>query len=262
MPTNNILDAYLHTAPTPQTAIDIFKGEWSSKFPPPLNELATGPVPLFQDDRLEWALEQLGGVQGQSVLELGPLEAGHSYMLDRAGAASVISIEANSRAYLKCLVAKELLEIKNVKFQCGDFMPFLENTNEQFDLILASGVLYHMKDPLKLLKLVSTHTSRTFIWTHYYEESIIKASPPLRVKFPSIQSAEIDGLPVTLHRQEYLNNLTAKTYCGGNEEFSHWLSRKDLLDTIGHLGFTNIQVKYDLPNHPHGPSLGLVASKG
>ena len=41
------------------------------------------------------------GVDGRRVLELGPLEGGHSYMLQRAGAARVLAIEANTRAFLK-----------------------------------------------------------------------------------------------------------------------------------------------------------------
>jgi Methyltransferase domain len=259
--TNNILDVYLHEAPTPQTAVDIFKGEWSSRFPPPFADLNAGPIPLFQDDRLAWALAELGGIQGQTVLELGPLEAGHSYMLDRAGAASILAIEGNSRAFLKCLVAKEILAIEHVQFQCGDFIPYLESTNQQFDLLLASGVLYHMKDPIKLLRMISQHTRRTYIWTHYFEESIIRTSPVLQWKFPTSEVIEVEGRPVTLHRQEYLNSLEGKTYCGGNQAYSHWLTRNDLLETLRALGFVHIKLNFEAPDHPHGPALGLVATK-
>jgi hypothetical protein len=261
MATNTVLDVYRHDAPSPQTAVDIFKGEWSSRFPPPFGDLSGGPIPLFQDDRLEWALAELGGVQGQTVLELGPLEAGHSYMLDRAGASSILAIEGNSRAFLKCLIAKEILAIKHVQFQCGDFIPYLESTNQQFDFLVASGVLYHMKDPIKLLRMISRHTRRTFIWTHYFDESIIRASPLLRGKFQTSKIVEIEGRQVTLHRQEYLDTLQAKTYCGGNEAYSHWLTRNDLLELLRALDFVNIKVKFEAPDHPHGPSLGLVATK-
>lgn len=261
MATPSILDAYMHTAPVPQNAIDLFKGEWSSRFPPPFGELAAGGIPLFQDSRIAWALQELGGITGQNVLELGPLEGGHSYMLEQAGAAHVQSIEANSRAYLKCLISKEILGMKNVQYQLGDFIPFLEETQQQYDMILSAGVLYHMKDPLKLLRLVSQHTSRTYIWTHYYDKSIIQGDSNLRVKFPSNKPAEVEGRSFTFYRQEYQSSLQGKTYCGGNEEFSHWLSRKDLLDALTLFGFKKLTIGHEMPQHPHGPCLGVVAVK-
>ena len=45
-----------------------------------------------------WALSLLGSIEGQSVLELGPLEGGHTYMLHKAGA-NITSIEANKRGF-------------------------------------------------------------------------------------------------------------------------------------------------------------------
>ena len=62
---------------------------------------------------------------GFACLELGPLEAGHSYILDRAGALEVLAIEANRRAFLKCLVVKEMIGLPSVRFVLGDFNEFL-----------------------------------------------------------------------------------------------------------------------------------------
>src|SRR5688500_14163804 len=80
-----ILDAYIHTAPSPQTAADIFKGEWSSRLP--VAGLESGGAELFNDERVKWGVEQIGGVEGKTVLDLGPLEGGHSAMFERLGAA-------------------------------------------------------------------------------------------------------------------------------------------------------------------------------
>jgi len=257
-----ILDAYLHTAPTDQSALDLFKGEWASRFPPPFNTLEAGGVPLFQDSRIHWALDLLGGAQGQSVLELGPLEGGHSYMMEKAGAASVIAIEANTRAYLKCLIAKEILDLKRVKFLCGDFMPYLEATDQQFDLIIAAGVLYHMKDPVRMLQLVGSHTRRTHIWTHYYDAGLLATQPNLSQRFTSpVETVEVNGVPVQLHRQNYMESLASKTYCGGGQDYSVWLTRDGLLSTLRAVGFTKIETGFDQPDHPHGPAIALVASK-
>lgn len=261
MPSGNILDAYVRTAPSAQNAIDIFKGEWASRFPAALETpVEAGGIPLFEDGRIVWAIHQLGGIQGNRILELGPLEGGHSYMLEQYGAASVISIEANTRAYLKCLIAKELLAMQRVRYVCGDFIEYLKGTSEQFDMILSSGVLYHMRNPVELLSLLASHTNRMYVWTHYYHASI-ETNPNLRHKFPSRSLADAGGFVHTLHRQEYQVSLDHPGFCGGNEDYSNWLSREDLLRCLSHLGFTDVRVDHEQLDHPHGPCLGLVAMK-
>src|SRR5690349_16731792 len=111
---------FIKTAPHPQHALDIFEGEWLSALPSPLTPCRAGKLPLFGDPRIQWAVEQWGGVQGKRVIELGPLEGGHSWMLEQMGAAEVIAVEANTRAYLKCLTLKELTGMTRVRFLCGD----------------------------------------------------------------------------------------------------------------------------------------------
>ena len=119
-----------------------------------------GYAKLFDNARAAWVLDKLGGVAGAEILELGPLEAGHTYMLDRAGAKSVVAVEGLKSAYLKCLVAKEVLGIKSAQFLLGNFVPWLEREARTFDLIWASGVLYHSNEPLKLLQLIAAHTEK------------------------------------------------------------------------------------------------------
>ena len=69
--------------PTTQIAVDCIS-DWSSQFPSG-SGLTGGNAALFEDQRLVWALQRLGGVKGKRVLELGPLEGGHTYMLEQAG---------------------------------------------------------------------------------------------------------------------------------------------------------------------------------
>ena len=101
-----------------------------------------GASPLFEDPRITWAMDTLGIPEGQRILELGPLEAGHSYMLQRAGARDIISIEANTRAFMKCLCVKELLDLHRVHFLLGDFVSYLKQDTSRYDAVMASGVLY------------------------------------------------------------------------------------------------------------------------
>jgi hypothetical protein len=261
MPSGSILDAYVRSAPSAQNAVDIFKGEWASRFPAALGiPVEAGGIPLFEDGRITGAIEQLGGVAGMRVLELGPLEGAHSYMLELYGAASVTAIEANTRAYLKCLITKELLNLQRVKFLCGDFVEYLKATSERFDLILANGVLYHMRNPVELLSLLARHTNRVNMWTHYYDDRV-QSDKHLRNKFPSSAAAEVDGFRHSLFRQEYQVSLGAPGFCGGSEEYSNWLSRSDLLSCLSHFGFKDIRIDYEEPDHPHGPCFAIIATK-
>jgi len=127
IPHLDILDAYCTDLPSPQTAVDIFAGEWASRLPAPLQHVQAGSAPLFEIEHVPWGVKALGGVEGQRVVELGPLEGGHTYLLDRMGAAEVVAVEANTRAYLKCLIAKELFDITSARFRCGDALRFLED---------------------------------------------------------------------------------------------------------------------------------------
>jgi SAM-dependent methyltransferase len=256
----SVLDLYVHSAPSPQHALDIFKGQWASLLPPPFQELEAGRIPLFIDGRAMWALDQLGGCEGQKVLELGPNEGGHSYLLEQRGAGSVTAIEANTHSYLKCLIIKEVLGLQRVRFLCGDFVPYLQQTDEQYDLIFSAGVLYHMRDPVGLLSLLSRHTNRVYIWTHYYDHEILQASP-LSPRYKVHTQAETEGFRYTLHRQDYMQSLSLASFSGGSAAHSHWLSRADLLNALEHFGFRDIRIANEDVNHPHGPCFDLVAIK-
>ncbi|MGE3803533.1 MAG: class I SAM-dependent methyltransferase [Gemmataceae bacterium] len=249
---------YLGVAPSPQHALDLFDGEWTSRLPAPLNELKAGNVPLFQDHRAAWGIRELGGVAGQSVLELGPLEGGHSAMLEQAGG-RVLAVEANRRAYLRCLVTKELLGLSKARFLLGDFMPFLRDLNETFDVCWASGVLYHQVQPAELIALARQSARKLFLWTHYYDHRELAKKPSLFVRFNDAGKFEYKGFRHRLHRFEYGEGLAAKSFCGGSAAYGHWLTRDDLLACLTYFGWHSIRVGEDVPDHPNGPCLTLIA---
>lgn len=254
----NILDNYVKSAPNQQHALDIFKGEWASKLPTHLEALQAGSALLFEDARIEWCAAQIGGFEGKTVLELGPLEAGHTYMLEHLGAA-IVSIEANTRAYLKCLIVKELLELKRSRFLCGDFVEYLRTNETKFDVCIASGVLYHMLNPVELIALAAKASDQLFLWTHYYDHAIISNNPNLAHKFSSGVLADYAGFRHKIYRQEYKAALDWQGFCGGGEVFSYWLSRDDILASLKYFGLKDIQTNFEHVDHPNGPSFALTA---
>lgn len=257
-----ILDQYIRTAPSPQNALDLFKGDWWSSLPGPWAGLQAGQLPLFDDPRIKWAIQALGGVEGKSVLELGPLEGGHTYCLEQAGARSILGIEANTRAFLKCLVVKEVIGLQRSNFLLGDFEEYLRaGGGERFHAVIASGVLYHVRNPVELLQNLARVTDRVFIWTHYFIRERLAAIPHMKHRVGASHEAEHAGFRHTLHRYNYGDFLDTTRFAGGSEEYSHWLSRDDLLGALRHAGFTDIQVGEEEVEHTNGPCINLVARR-
>jgi len=247
----NILDQYIMSVPLPQNAIDIFEGEWASELPDP--SLLAGSITLFDDYRIKWFAEHLGGFQNKTVLELGPLEAGHTYMLERLGAASILSIEANTRAFLKCLIVKEIFGFGRARFLCGDFVEYLQSNQQQFDICLASGVLYHMTNPIELIALLSKTVNHVCLWTHYYDSDMIQ--------FQSSQKTEHDGFAHTLYYRAYGDGGHSAGFCGGGRSYCHWMTRDDIINGFKHFGLTEITIGIEEPQHPNGPAFTLLASR-
>jgi len=257
-----ILDAYVLAEPNNQNVLDIFQGEWSSKLPDNCAlDTQPGTAKLFEDNRIVWAEETFGGFTDWEILELGPLEGGHSYMFQTRGAKKIVSIEANTRAFLKCLCIKEIFKLDRVEFKLGDFVSFLENANSKYDIVFASGVLYHMKDPIKLLELISRVCDRLFIWTHYYDKEIIINREELRHKFSPISSFVYNGVSYEYSIQSYKDALTWSGFCGGSQPVSKWLTRDSIIKALKEFGFTDIQINFDQLDHPNGPAFALCTQK-
>lgn len=261
---NNIAPVYSRECPSNQTMADIFKGSWSSVFPDEYHVIA-GDIKHFDsiiDWRVDWGNNILeGGLNGLSVLELGPFEAFNTWQLEKKGVKSLTAIEANNINYLKCLIVKEITGL-NARFLYGNFIPFLETCSEKFDVVWASGVLYHSTEPLRLLNAIANVTDKVFIYTHYYDESAIKANPFLYDFHNPANDifTELDGRQIQLHYRSY-NETKDSLFCGGIEAFSYWMEKKDILDCFHSFGFKNITIRLDQLDNPHGPVLCFLAQR-
>jgi SAM-dependent methyltransferase len=247
--------------PSVQNALDIFKGEWTSKLPGEYAELRAGDdTTLFNDPRITWAMEMLGGVKGLKILELGPLEGGHTYMLEKNGASEIVSIEANVRAYLRCLITKEILGLQRAKFLCGDFLEYLRQMPDWFDFCIASGVLYHLQNPAELISLIARVSNKALIWTHYYEPSLISKNPDLLNRFSGSQQQQYGGFSYTANIYQYKAERETPGFCGGGLDFSHWMSRQEILDCLQYFGWEDLEINLEDPNHPNGPAFTILAT--
>ncbi len=248
--------------PHAQNVIDLFAGEWSSKMPVDSGLCSGGTAELFDDARIAWTDRVLGPIRGQNVLELGPLEGGHSYMMHRLGARSVTAIESNPRAFLRLLCVKEVFGLDTVHPMLGSFVPFLQQLGgRRFDLVIASGVLYHMTEPLQLLGLLCGATDRLLLWTHYYDADAIRCRDDAGL-FEAPRMLCCDGFECTGSRRAYPGAALAWSgFSGGANPYAIWLSRDGILDFLRSRGFAHIEIGFDHPSHPNGPAFALAARR-
>ncbi|MEB3266016.1 MAG: hypothetical protein VKN13_05310 [Cyanobacteriota bacterium] len=255
----NALDNYSKEIPSLQNAIDIFHGEWSSAIP---GASASGPAPLFSDPRAAYWIDKVAQHFNQSslsrqinALELGPLEGAHTYMYAHAGW-KVTSVESNSRAFLKTLIVYNEFSL-NAKVLFGDFIPYLGHVDTPvYDFISASGVLYHMKDPIDALDLMCSHCLSLGLWTHFITDEFIDAWPGRWVEHHLIS----DEQSFTGYKQYYGTGLESHAFCGGGQDYAIWLKKDDILQRIMSHGFT-INIRDIDADHPNGPCMTLFASK-
>ncbi|MGI9106620.1 MAG: class I SAM-dependent methyltransferase [Pyrinomonadaceae bacterium] len=195
------------------------------------------------------------------MIELGPLEAGHTYMLEKRAARSILAIEANTRAYLKCLIVKEVLHLTRARFLLGNFVEYLRGSNERYDLCLASGVLYHMTNPVELIHLISKTSDKVLLWTHYFDQETMRSNSHLSKKLPETIASEYRGFAHSLHRYEYLEALNWSGFCGGSAPHSFWMSKTEILACLRYFGFHDLRIEFDTLAHPNGPAFCVLGIK-
>jgi hypothetical protein len=234
-----------------------FAGEWSCAVP---GLPGTGALPLFQDGRIDWFGERLGGFAGKRVLELGPLEGAHTWMMTSAGA-SVLAIESNVRAWLRCLAVKEALGMPGSHILLGDFVAYLGSNPPRVDFALASGVLYHMTDPVKLLRDLASVSDTIGLWTHYFDPEIMRTrGVEKKFDFTPRKMVTPRGRAVELYDQRYLEALHWSGFCGGSASGSCWLRRDDILGVLEDEGF-ECEIAHHEPDHQNGPAFSLFAQR-
>jgi len=251
---------YNNSNPSDQNALNIFKEEWSSKFPETFKLSTSGEADLFEDQRILWAEEHGIVFRNKEVLELGPLEAGHTWMMDQRGTRSIIAVEAHERAYLKSLIIKEITQIKSARFLHGDFELYLKKISKTFDICLASGVLYHSKNPVELLHNICKRCNQLILWTHYYDEKVMKAKDSsFSDRFNQTETFNYQGESINLHPFQYKNEAATNAFCGGLNNNSIWLERKGIETILEKNNFQITAIGFDHPNHPKGPAFALLA---
>ncbi len=238
-------------------------GNWWSDLP----DYSTGVGKnLFeQSEEVRRCLELLGGVQDFSIFEVGPRDGYHTYALEKAGA-HVTAVEQNFENYLRCLQVKNQYDLRS-KFIYGDADPVLAGIDRWFDLVFLSGVVYHFKDPAALLKRLLGKTDRVYVWTHIYDEELVRNNKNPRGDgkvlgdmLKTTSERKLDGETYTYHRLDYeAEALKEGDFSGGVAESANWLEAKHLFKIFDSAGFDVVGLsEFD---HAAGPAVQFGAKR-
>jgi len=187
-----------------------------------------------ETDKMISTIEDLsGGLNGMSVLELGPYEGYYSIALEAKGIKENLSIEANAANFLKCLVVKNHYDLIKTRYMLGDLNCYLKESTKKYDFVLASGILYHLFDPYEALENIISKTDRIGICTTYYHPEIqgFKFTGNTReVNFPGLE-------PLNLHERFNPRVIPGKKH--GVENAAWMFEVDDLLHYLEYRGFEN-----------------------
>jgi tetratricopeptide (TPR) repeat protein len=230
---------YERRYPSTQTIVDIFGDSWKSNLP---GTKKSGSAEMFDDGRPAWLASQIpSGMHFKSILELGPFEGYQTYLLDRLGAREIVSVEGNTINFLKCLCLKELYGLKS-RVNLGDIQAYIEHCDRRFDVVFASGILYHMQEPIHFIEHTSRLADHMYIWTHVYDPSIATLRNGQEKHFIPARNREvrIGDRTITLHARSYLvtsyRDNIPMYWEGGQEDITYWLTKGDLFWLIRHYG--------------------------
>ena len=249
---NSIINpCFVDRYPDDNNAVNVFKDQWITLLPG--HESTTGNAHLFEDKRLSWFLS-VNPVQGKTILELGPLEAAHTYILEKHGGATVVAIEGHQNSFMKSLIVKNLYDLRS-KFLLGNFIDYVANETNTYDVIFASGVLYHMQDPLKFLENISKLTDTIFLWTHYCtsDDTGYAQKEPVIVQY--------HGKEIIMHQCLYGESVNRANFPGGIRPVAYWMNRQSILDVLSLLGFNELLVGCETPTTEAGPAFCVLAKR-
>jgi hypothetical protein len=135
----------------------------------------------------------------------------------------------------------------------------LANDHTRFDVAWASGVLYHMVDPVGFLKLVSAKVNELFLWTHYVPDDGYPADAAWAAVITAVEEQHEAGRRIPLYRRGYGATQPGAAFCGGIEKTPAWLRRSDIIALLHAFGFSELRVGHEEPTHPNGPCFAVVA---
>jgi hypothetical protein len=255
-------------APNRRNAFNIYKSNWKYGY----DEMSFAEIygSVMRDPRPRWCAEEFPNFNRLHIVEIGPADGYHTAGLEFCGARNVTAIEGNVDAFLRCIILKNYLGLQS-EFVLGDFVELFQNKTDhpgrvaaKADLIYASGMLYHLRDPLYFLHEVSKIAPHLYLWTHFFDAEAASRIQHEREGFAAAeqQRVTVGGASATYYRKYYnTDHVSAVGYIGGLHPFASWISRDDLFSALEVYGYRIRRVVEDPASDGMMPAVNILASQ-
>lgn len=197
-----------------------------------------------------------GDLQGLRIADLGCLEGQFALEAALLGA-EVVGIEGREGPVKKAEFVRDLVGAKRATFFHDDVRNFSKEKYGEFDVIICSGILYHLDTPDVMAfieRMYEACRALVIVDTH------VALKP--RDKFTH-RGVDYFGLRVTEHAEStsVLDRL-ARTWSSLDNTESFWLTRSSLYNLLANSGFTSC-LEAEVPLMVGlGDRLTIVAMKG
>lgn len=209
-------------------------------------ETAPSGVDALDDVRLDLVVEACGGsLEGRTTVDLGCLEGGFTLAFATLGAAHAVGIEARDVSVRRCELARDLLGMTNAEFVHGDIKDEL-SARDPFDVVFATGILYHVADPASVVAamrtacnevaIIDTHVAHPTEVSHGCSEIVTRSSGDHSYRGRMFAEYAADGSD---------GDIEELLWAAWSDTDAFWPLEDDLVAMIRHAGFTTVE-KIDL----------------
>jgi SAM-dependent methyltransferase len=213
-------------------------GEWSYDIPLPFNIWTKGNLGI-PHKRLKRILQIVNDLSHKPisecrVLDLGCLDGMFSIEFALHGA-DTVGVEIRDANIKKAIFCKEILELKNLDFRQDDVRNISAEAYGKFDVIICSGILYHLTatDAIKLINTMHEMTTGLIVIdTHvalHPNEQVLHGTD------------EYWGISFREHNDKATLAEKAKSlWASADNTFSFWFTRPSLINVLSKAGFSSI----------------------
>lgn len=154
-------------------------------------------------------------------------------------AEEVLAIDCRPENIEKAKFVQGVFEVANIRFLVADVEAFDLTSLGRFDVLFNVGVLYHLREPWRLLRSLARMGASMFLWTH------ITPSRWLCVRRGGYRGRMYPEGGVS----DPLSGLHPQSF---------WPTHSELLRMLGDAGFVDVDVIEVEKQHPHGPAILLT----
>ena len=251
-------DKYEIQAPRPENLVALFEDQWVSALP----GLASGDVGCSADDRISGRWTSPGESTASRCSSWAP--RGRALLHAPARGRRARDRDRGEHPLLrKCLLVKQLFDLDRVEFELGNFVPWVQETDETFDLVVAAGVLYHLSDPVPVLDAICRVTSKVYLWTHYVDlEAMPETDRRYKRWFVGVEEHEYAGpdlpaAPARLQEEPDERPEVHRRACTPARPGSRSRPSSTVFEANGF----DVEVAHEMPDNRSGPWASFFARK-